>query len=219
MILAAGRGERLRPLTDTTPKPLIEIGGETLIERHLRALAGAGFSEVVINVAHLGALIEQRLGDGARYGLSLQYSREPDGALETAGGIAAALPLLGEEAFVVVNADVWTDYDFSRLAAPRATAHLVLVDNPPFHPEGDFSLLEGGIARLARNTHTYSGIGVYTPGVFAGLQAGRARLAPLLFELCRRQALSGEVYGGRWYDIGTRDRLEQVRQAITAHGA
>lgn len=217
MILAAGRGTRLAPLTDTLPKPLVEIGGETLIERHLRRLAAAGYREVVINLAHLGHMIAARLGDGSAYGLRIAWSHEPDGPLETGGGIARALPLLGTAPFLVVNADVWTDCPFAppRLGA-GLRASLVLVANPAHHPRGDFTPQDGHAARLASNTHTYAGIGVYDPAVFAGAADTHFPLAPLLFALAARDELGCTVHEGRWFDIGTLERLAAARAAVGA---
>lgn len=216
MILAAGRGERLRPLTATLPKPLLDVGGETLIERHLRRLVASGIRDVVVNLSHLGALIEQRLGDGHRYGARLCYSHEPATPLETAGGIAAALPLLGTAPFVVVNADIWTEYPFARLPRTVATAHLVLVPNPAHHPHGDFGLAGERLTRATDNPGTYAGIAVFHPDFFAGLAPVRQPLAPLLFAAVTDGSLSGEWYPGRWFDIGTLERLEDARRAVAA---
>ncbi|MDK9716156.1 N-acetylmuramate alpha-1-phosphate uridylyltransferase MurU [Sulfuritalea hydrogenivorans] len=222
MILAAGRGERMRPLTDAIPKPLLPVGGKPLIAWHLERLARAGLREVVINHAHLGAQIEAALGDGARWGLSIRYSPEPEGALETAGGIANALPLLGEDApFLVVNGDIWCDWDVSRAAAALAAtdlAHLVLVPNPPHHPRGDFSLAEdrvgtgidiktGSGARVC----TFSGIGIYRPQLFAEIRRGQpAKLAPLLRAAMDARRASGELHAGQWVDVGTPQRLAEL---------
>jgi Nucleoside-diphosphate-sugar pyrophosphorylase involved in lipopolysaccharide biosynthesis/translation initiation factor 2B, gamma/epsilon subunits (eIF-2Bgamma/eIF-2Bepsilon) len=217
MILAAGRGERMRPLTDHTPKPLLRAGRHTLIEYHILALAQAGIRDLVVNHAHLGAQIEQALGDGSRYGVQIRYSPEGE-ALETGGGIFRALPLLGAEPFVVVNGDIWTDYPYAALpAAPSGLAHLVLVDNPPQHPGGDFVLegdgqvREGGGVRL-----TFSGIGVYRPELFAGCHPGRFPLAPLLRAAMARGQVSGERYGGGWIDVGTPERLAGLARRLAA---
>ena len=211
IILAAGRGERMRPLTQTIPKPLLRAGGRCLIDYHLRALALAGVREIVINHSWLGQQIVDYLGDGKRYGVSIVYSAEGESPLETAGGIIQALPLLGREPFILVNADIWTDYDFSRLPRDLAgsKAHLVLVDNPPHHSEGDFGL-EGYILRNSGDKHTYSGIGVYSPSLFAGMPVGVRPLAPILRAAIDREEISGEWYRGQWWDIGTPERLRQL---------
>ena len=219
MILAAGRGERMRPLTDAMPKPLLEAGGKPLIVWLLEALVRAGLPEVVINISHLGERIERALGDGRRWDARIRYSREPQ-ALETAGGIAQALPLLGAAAFLVVNGDIYTDYDFRRLlgAAPargEALAHLVLVDNPPHHPGGDFALDDGRVAQEGALRRTFSGIGVYDPELFAGVAAGtRCQLASLLRPQLAAARVSGEHYSGRWVDVGTAERLAALDHAL-----
>lgn len=229
MILAAGRGERMRPLTDRLPKPLLEVGGRPLIEWHLIALARAGITEVVINLSWLGAAIPAALGDGARFGLRLRYSDEGPVALETGGGIFRALPLLGPAPFLVVNGDVWTDYDFAQLPPldDHALAALVLVPNPPQHPRGDFALqprASGGHpavadvvtdpARLeapgAPPRHTYSGIGVYRPEFFEGCVDGRFPLLPLLRRAGATGRLRGLLYQGLWSDVGTPQRLREL---------
>lgn len=218
MILAAGKGERMRPLTLTTPKPLVRAGGVPLIEYHLRALAAAGFTEIVINHAWLGQQIEDYLGDGARYGVSIQYSPEGE-PLETGGGIFRALPLLGEEAFVVVNGDIWTDYDFSVLHQPIAgLAHLVLADNPAHHPTGDFGLNDGQVrdGQPGGATLTYSGIAVLHPQLFDGCSAGAFKLAPLLRAAMAQGQVSGEHLNGHWVDVGTHERLAEVETLIEA---
>lgn len=208
MILAAGRGERLRPLTDRTPKPLLRVRGAALIEHHLRALARAGFGEAVINTAWLGDRIEAALGDGAAYGLAIRYSREAPGALDTGGGVHNALPLLGKAPFAVVNADVYTDYDYARLRRPPpedADARLVLVPNPPHNPRGDFGL-EGGRVTAAA-CHTFAGIGVYRPSLFADHGAGRFGLAAALRPAIAAGRVAGELYRGTWCDVGTPEAL------------
>lgn len=212
MILAAGRGERMRPLTDHTPKPLLRAGGHRLIEYHILALARAGITELVINHAHLGAQIEAELGDGTRYGVKIRYSAEGEGkALETGGGIFRALPLLGTEPFIVVNGDVYCDYPFNALPkAPDGLAHLVLVDNPPHHPEGDFVLEDGRVLAEGATRLTFSGIGLYHPQLFEACEAGAFPLAPLLRDAMGRGQVSGEHYRGLWMDIGTPQRLEQL---------
>ncbi|MBC3957832.1 N-acetylmuramate alpha-1-phosphate uridylyltransferase MurU [Pseudomonas triticifolii] len=217
MILAAGKGERMRPLTLHTPKPLVRAGGVPLIEYHLNALREAGFHDLVINHAWLGQQIEDYLGDGQRLGLDIRYSPEGE-PLETGGGIFRALPLLGDEPFVVVNGDIWTDYDFAALRTPLAgLAHLVLIDNPAHHPSGDFSLVDGQVrdddsvgARL-----TYSGIAILHPRLFAGCEAGAFKLAPLLRDAMREGKVTGEHFKGRWVDVGTHERLAEVEQLLS----
>lgn len=219
MILAAGRGERLRPLTDTLPKPLVEIGGKPLIEHHLESLAGAGFREVVINQGHLGDLLPAALGDGSRWGIHIHWSDEQPAALETGGGIFKALPLLGSSPFLVVNGDVWTDYPCARLRAVKCDwAHLVLVPNPPQHPAGDFALhgarvREDGAERQAER-HTFSGIAVYHPRLFAGCSPGKFSVVPLLRATMREHLVTGELYRGQWDDVGTPERLELLQQSL-----
>lgn len=216
-ILAAGRGERMRPLTDHTPKPLLPAGGKPLIVWHLERLAAAGFREIVINHAHLGSLIEQTLGDGSQWGLHIQYSPEPPGALETAGGIASALPLLGDQPFLVVNGDVYCDLDFGRFAGWTAgMAHLVMVENPAHHTAGDFSL-DGERVTYANGeqTLTYAGIGVFSPAFFADVQPGTVmKLRPLLDAAIATGTLTGERYTGRWVDVGTPQRLAELDQEL-----
>lgn len=212
MILAAGKGERLRPLTLHTPKPLVRVGDKPLIEYHIEALARAGIRELVINHAWLGAQIEAALGDGARWGVRIAYSPEGE-PLETGGGIRKALPLLGDQPFMVVNGDIFTDYDFARLCDIEvASAHLVLVDNPEHHAEGDFAWCEGrlvpdreGVPRL-----TYSGIAVLHPRLFADSPEGAFRLAPLLRRALDVGMVSGEHFTGCWLDVGTHERLAQA---------
>lgn len=220
MILAAGKGERLRPLTLHTPKPLVRVAGVPLIEYHLRALAAAGVSEVVINHAWLGQQIEDHLGDGQRFGLAIRYSAEGE-PLETGGGIFRALPLLGDEPFLLINGDIWCDYPFAALGRPLSgLAHLVLVDNPAHHPEGDF-VLEGGRVDTARDgapSLTYSGIAVLDPRLFAGCLPGAFKLAPLLRRAMAQGRVSGERFAGRWVDVGTHERLAEVESLLTAVG-
>ena len=208
MILAAGRGERMRPLTDHIPKPLLKVGGKSLIVWHLERLAKAGFKEVVINHAHLGEQIEQALGDGSVWGLNVQYSPETS-ALETAGGIANALPLLGDAPFLVVNGDVFTEIDFGalQLVSPNL-AHLVMVDNPPQHPDGDFVVDSGKVTNQGNHKLTFSGIGIYHPALFVDVERGQAaKLAPLLRSAMIKGLVTGEHYQGVWHDIGTPERL------------
>jgi MurNAc alpha-1-phosphate uridylyltransferase len=215
MILAAGRGERMRPLTDDTPKPLLRIGGQTLIEHHVHALAQAGITELVINHAYLGDRLVRALGDGNAYGVSIAWSPEPGDALETGGGIHNALPLLGDAPFLVVNADIWTDYPFNNLPhAPDGLAHLVMVNNPAHHPDGDFALSNGKLSQQGPHRLTFSGIGVYRPALFAGCTPGAFPLAPLLRAAMDKDAVSGEHYTGRWFDIGTPERLAEVNDVV-----
>jgi N-acetyl-alpha-D-muramate 1-phosphate uridylyltransferase len=214
MILAAGRGERLRPLTDATPKPLLPVNGKALIVHHLEHLAAAGIEQVVINLAWLGEQISAALGDGSTFGLSIRYSQEPPGALETAGGIAHALPLLGQCPFLVVAGDILCDYPFARLVdqEPTALAHLVMVDNPAHHPGGDFALQNGQLTSRSANRLTFSGIGLYRPELFRHLEPGRRPLRPVFEQALAQGQLSGEHYTGYWSDIGTLERLTQARQ-------
>ncbi|MFK3682945.1 N-acetylmuramate alpha-1-phosphate uridylyltransferase MurU [Pseudomonas sp. NPDC088890] len=216
MILAAGKGERMRPLTLHTPKPLVPVAGQPLIEYHLRALAAAGVSEVVINHAWLGQQIEDHLGDGSRFGLSIRYSAEGE-PLETGGGIFKALPMLGEAPFLLVNGDVWSDYDFRQLNKPlEGLAHLVLVDNPGHHGRGDFRLQGAQVVDGddAPGTLTFSGISVLDPALFAGCQPGAFKLAPLLRQAMTQGKVTGEHHGGLWVDVGTLDRLAEVERLI-----
>ena len=216
MILAAGKGERMRPLTLTKPKPLLAVGGKRLIEYHLLALAQAGFGEVVINHAWLGQQIEDYLGDGARYGLAIEYSREAE-PLETGGGIRHALPLLGKEPFLVVNGDIWTDYDFTQLRGPLAgQAHLVLVDNPAHHPDGDFTLVEGQVRD--QPGLTYSGIAVLDPSLFDDQGDTAFKLAPLLRRAMAVGQVTGEHHRGHWIDVGTPQRLADIDRLLAERG-
>jgi N-acetyl-alpha-D-muramate 1-phosphate uridylyltransferase len=218
MILAAGKGERMRPLTLTTPKPLIRAAGVPLIEYHLRALATAGFTEIVINHAWLGQQIEDYLGDGSQFGVNIQYSPEGE-PLETGGGIFRALPLLGNEPFLVVNGDIWTDYDFSALRQTIAgLAHLVMVDNPEHHTTGDFTLVDTQVRDREPGSQalTYSGIAVLHPQLFAGCTAGAFKLAPLLRKAMADGQVSGEHLQGQWVDVGTHERLAEVEHLLEA---
>jgi MurNAc alpha-1-phosphate uridylyltransferase len=222
MILAAGRGERMRPLTDTCPKPLLPVGGRPLIGWHLERLATAGFRDVVINHAWLGARIEAELGDGARWGLSIRYSPETE-ALETAGGIANAMPLLGDAPFLVINGDVWCDWDPGRARSVAALldangwdAWCLLVDNPVHNPRGDFALRDG---RLVDGTDggrlTFAGVGVYRPGLFSGIARGaRAPLAPLLRAAAAAGRAGAARHAGRWVDVGTPQRLAELDASL-----
>lgn len=216
MILAAGRGERMRPLTDRAPKPLLPAGGKPLIEYLIAALTHAGITDLVINVSYLAAEIQRALGDGARFGARIVYSLEPEGALETGGGIFHALPRIGSDPFVVVNADIWTDYPFARL--PRALdgiAHLVLVDNPAHHPAGDFALRGDRALNSGEPMLTFSGIGVYRTALFDGAAPGRFPLAPLLRAAVNNGQVSAEHYTGRWTDVGTPARLKALNDMLT----
>jgi len=224
MILAAGRGERMRPLTDFTPKPLLKVGAKPLIVWHLERLAQAGFKEVVINHAHLGGQIEQALGNGSLWSMHIQYSPEQQ-ALETAGGIANALPLLGEQPFLVVNGDIYTEIDFAPLAnlahslSPNL-AHLLMVDNPPQHPQGDFAIVDGRLSESGATKLTFSGVGVYHPSLFASVGRGQAaKLAPLLREAMAKQLATASYYDGVWHDIGTPERLHNLDQQLMARGS
>ena len=221
-ILAAGRGERMRPLTDHTPKPLLCAGGKPLIVWHLERLRACGLREVVINHAHLGEQIEAALGDGNRFGLAIAYSPEPPGALETAGGIAHALDLLGDAPFLVVNGDVWCDWDFGRALAlaesEKPLAHLVFVDNPPQHAGGDFCL-DGKTVRYANSgsgpTLTYAGTGVFSPAFFAGVARGAVmKMRPLLDAAIAQGTVTGEHHTGRWVDVGTPERLAELDRQL-----
>ncbi len=219
MILAAGLGTRMSPLTDTTPKPLLKVGGKALIEWHLLNLVDAGIRDIVINHFHLGEKIEQALGDGSKYAARISYSRESV-RLETAGGIIKALPLLEDESFIVVNADVWTDFNFSRLQPlpDRTLAHLIMVPNASHHPRGDFYLNKQG--RLHNESDasqprcTFSGISVLHRDLFAGYPEQPQALLPLLLTAMQAGAVTGELYAGQWWDIGTPERLQLLDQQL-----
>ena len=217
MILSAGRGERMRPLTDALPKPLLSVGGKPLIQYHLEALAHAGVREVVVNLAWRGAMLRDALGNGARFGVRLIYSDEGDEALETGGGIFNALPLLGMEPFIVVSGDIWTEYRFELLASrlsSRDVAHFVLVPNPPFHVEGDFSLRTGRIIDGEGARQTYANIGVYRPEFFAGCRPGPFPLVPLMRAWIGEGRVSGELYEGAWRNIGTPAQLAELDREL-----
>lgn len=224
MILAAGLGTRMRPLTDSCPKPLLKAAGKPLIDYHLERLAQAGVTEVVVNASWLAEQLQAYLGDGERYGMALHLSLE-DEPLETAGGIVQALPRLGESPFLLVNGDVWTDYPFGQLmaastAADVGGAHLVLIDNPPHHPEGDFVLNQGCVSEQGEGTRlTYSGISVWHPQCFAELATGRRALKPIMLQAMARQQLSGEYFAGRWWDIGTPQRLADLDALLRRQSA
>ena len=216
IILAAGRGERLRPLTDEIPKPLIRVAGKSLIEYHIENLAQAGFKDIIINTAWLAEKIHQQLGDGSNYGLSIVYSDEGE-ALETAGGIINALPLLDDKAFLVVNGDIWCDFDFSTLPelSTDTQAHLVLVNNPEHNPEGDFSLQHNRIKNTGEAMHTYSGIGIYSAAFFIDQKKGISPLAPIIRKKCEHDLVSGQYHTGHWTDVGTLQRLQQLETQLT----
>lgn len=216
MIMAAGRGERLRPLTDEIPKPLLKVGEHTLIEHTLLRLRDAGFVDVVINHAHLGKKIVDFLGDGSRYGITIAYSAEPDGALETGGGIRQALELLDHEPFLVINGDIWTDFPLQTLPTSlNGLAHLVMVNNPSHHLEGDF-YLENDVINLDRGKKfTFSGIGVYSPTLFSSLQHGKYPLAPILRDAIAKDLVSGEHFSGKWTDVGTLERLNALEASLS----
>ena len=216
MILAAGRGERLRPLTDSTPKPLLEAGGKPLIEHHLEHLASAGFREIVINLSHLGDQIRDKLGNGATWGLNIRYSPEPPGALGTGGGIKKALPLLGDSPFVIINGDVFTNYPLARLRAIKCDhAHLVLVPNPGHHPGGDFKLQGGYVSEVGEPRHTFSGISVYHPRFFDTTPNGSFSVVPLLKAAMNSHQVTGQLFNGTWHDVGTLERLESLRDELS----
>jgi len=217
MILAAGRGERMKPLTDAIPKVLLEVRGKSLIAWSIEALARSGIREIVINHAHLGHMIEAALGDGRRFGVAIRYSREAE-ALETAGGIAQALPLLGDGPFLAVNGDLFCDFDFSALigtALAQNLAHLVLVANPPHHPQGDFAMSGTQVAETGQPMLTFSGIGLYRPELFASIKPGsKGQLATLLRAAMARGRVSGEVHRGIWHDVGTPMRLSALNERV-----
>ncbi len=221
MLLAAGRGERLRPLTDTVPKALVEAGGKPLIAWHLERLARAGIRDAVINVSHLSERIVERLGDGARFGLRLHYSPERE-RLETAGGIANALQLLGREPFLLVNADVYCECDFAKLRTielGERLAYLVLVPNPAHRAKGDFSLTQGRVGDAAAPRYTYAGVAVVAPKLVQSVKPGeKAPLAPFLYDAAARGLLGGELYEGLWQDVGTMERLAELERFLNERG-
>ena len=216
MILAAGRGERMRPLTDTTPKPLLLVAGKPMIQYHIEALAAAGIRDIVINLAWLGAQIRAALGDGSQFGVRIQYSDEGDAALETGGGVFEALPLLGPAPFIVVSGDLWTEYPLGDCVHKLATAdvaHWVLVPNPDFHTRGDFGLADGRLTEQGER-HTYANIGVFRPEFFAACRPGRFPLAPLMYEWIRQGRVSGELYRGVWHNVGTPQQLQWLNDVL-----
>ena len=230
LIFAAGKGERMRPLTETRPKPLLEAGGKPLIVWHLEKLAALAITDVVINISWLASCFEPALGDGSRWGLRLHYSHEGSEPLETGGGMLHALRLLGDAPFLAVNGDIWSDFDFAHLPRePEGLLHLVMVDNPPQHPHGDFALDEAGrLHRGGENRLTYSGIGVYRPTLLhdwrktigaadgADAEPPRFKLAPLLFAAIDQGLASGQRHDGRWTDVGTPERLAQLERSLSA---
>ena len=217
MLLAAGRGERLRPITDTLPKALVPVGGKPLIAWHLAALARAGIGDVVINLSWLGEQLQAALGDGRDFGVRISWSEEGPVALETGGGIFRALPLLGPQAFLVVSADIWTDIDFSRVRLePDALAHLMLISNPPHHPRGDFGLDGELVVERDDERLTYANVGVYRPEFFEGCTAGRFPLLQPLRRAIAARRVRGELYRGRWSDVGTAERLADLNARLPA---
>jgi MurNAc alpha-1-phosphate uridylyltransferase len=222
MVLAAGRGERLRPHTDHAPKPLIPVGGKPLIQRHLERLRDAGVTDIVVNLGWLGERLREAVGDGARFGVAVRYSEEGWPALESGGGIFHALPLLGPGPFLVVNGDVWSDYPLARLAAraraldPGTLAHLVLVPNPPHNASGDFALEAGRVGNGQAGRHTFSGLSVHTPEFFHGCAPGHFPLLPLWRRSAALGHLSGELYEGAWSDVGTPERLAALERSLAA---
>ncbi|RMH15340.1 MAG: nucleotidyltransferase family protein [Gammaproteobacteria bacterium] len=221
MILAAGRGERMRPLTDHVPKPLLPVQGQPLIVHLIKRLRQSGIRHIVINHAHLGEQFLEKLGDGRCYDVHIQFSPEPPSGLETAGGIRHALGFLGKSPFLVINGDIWCDYDFSALISkdPDGLAHLVMVDNPPHHPEGDFGLEEQRINLKTGKRYTYSGIGIFRPELFQPpfmFSNGRVPLRNVLIQAIKENRITGEFYNGVWFDIGTEQRLQQLREYL--HG-
>ena len=219
MILAAGQGERLRPLTDDTPKPLVEVAGKPLIAWHLENLARAGFRELVINLSHLGEQLREALGDGQAWGVNIHYSPEPPGALETGGGLVQALPLLGSSPFLVINGDIWTGFPLGSLRAVKCDhAHLVLVPNTEANAAGDFALETARVCNVGGKMYTFSGIAVYHPRFFADCQSGRYSVVPLLRDTIDHHLVTGELYTGPWHDAGTLERLEILQRELEGGG-
>lgn len=215
MILCAGRGERMRPLTDVLPKPLLEVHEKPLVVWHLEKLVKAGFKEIIINIAHLGYKIPETLGDGSAWGVKIIYSDEQEsGALESAGGIVKALPLLGDETFLVVNGDIFCDYEFdTNFNLGNNLAHLILVQNPKHNPNGDFGLKNASVLNEDKIQYTFSGIGYYNPKLFKDLDVEKSALAPLLRAEIKNKNISGELFSGIWHDIGTPQRLKEINEA------
>ncbi|MCY3803866.1 MAG: nucleotidyltransferase family protein [Gammaproteobacteria bacterium] len=214
MLLAAGLGERMRPLTQHIPKPLIKLAGKSLIEHHLTRLKSAGYREIVINLSHLGNTIRQKLGDGERYGVHIEYSHEGESPLGTAGGIAHALPLLGDKPFLVISSDIWCDHPLSFPGIAHDMAHLVLVDNPAHHRNGDFAYRSGNACSSGGEILTFSGIGIYTPELFKEHAIEQKALAPVLRSAIAQEKVSAEHYTGTWFDIGTPERLREVERHL-----
>lgn len=219
MLLAAGRGSRLKPLTDKTPKPLLSIGPHSLIEYHLLALKRAGVHEVVINVSYQAKQIIKKLGDGKHYGLQLEYSYEQGAALGTGGGVFQALPLLGDEPFLVISSDIWTQFPFSpSFMTSDSEAHLVFVENPSFHPGGDYALAENGQVSMQGEKVTYAGIAKVHPHLFKNCNPGSFSISPLFNNAIKRGCVSGEIYRGPWFNVGTIAELERLEKALTGRG-
>ena len=215
MILAAGRGERLRPLTQFIPKALCPVQGIPLIEYHLKNLIRAGYQRIVINHAYLGGKIRNQVGNGSRWGVEICYAPEPPGGLETGGGIFNALPLLGNDPFLTVNADIYTDFLFDKIALPyNSKTHLILISNPPQNPKGDFGLDEQGKVTLNTKNFTFAGIALYSPEVFCKCKPGRFSATPLLRDLARTNQLTGQIHRGIWHDIGSPERLELLNNIM-----
>lgn len=216
MLLSAGRGERMRELTRVLPKPLLEVGGESLIERQLRLLASAGIREIIVNLSYLGSAIRERIGAITPWAQEIIYSEEGEPPLETAGGVVAALPLLGDEPFLLVNADIYTSFDYGELVRAGVANRLVLVPNPAHHPHGDFGLDRSGLVTLTEPRLTFAGISVLSPMLFADLAPGRRPLRPLLEAAIARRELTGVRFDGIWEDVGTPERLESIRRLAGA---
>jgi MurNAc alpha-1-phosphate uridylyltransferase len=213
LILAAGRGERMRPLTDATPKPLLLVAGKPLIEYTIEVLVAEGITDLVINLSHLGEQIQQVIGNGTRFNAKINYSQEGENALETAGGIIHALPLLDDSPFLVVNGDIASNYPFHQLIHKKIDlAHLVLIENPQHHSQGDFGLEKGIVKKQADEYFTFSGIGLYHPDLFADTPPGKSKLAPLLRSAMQQNRVSGELHNGFWMDIGTPERLIKLEE-------
>lgn len=219
LIFAAGKGERLQPLTNSVPKALVPVGGRPLIVRHLQRLAAAGLPQIVINCAYLRDVLREEIGNGSRWGVRIRWSDEGDEALETGGGMLNALPLLGRDPFIGLNADIYTQYDFGQLRDhPVGLAHLVLVPNPPHNRRGDFALEDGQVLSVAAGRLTFAGIGAYRPELVEGYRPGAFPLAPVLRTAIAHRQVSGEYYEGAWYDVGTPDRLAEVDEVATHDG-